>query len=223
MTEATDPDPMIWVNRITHYTNESPEQLLANPANFRRHPVDQKKVFNGVASEVGIVAPVIQNDRTGFLIDGHMRAEEAMMKGIPSLPVAHVDLSEDEEKKILAVLDAVSSMAFEDAAMKAELLRGLSTNDDDLAEYLARELERQEAEVGSGESLDDLGERYGAHDPTAFWPVIRIRVPDEVRARFISYFQSIPEATDHDKLSRMLDRVNAPHVDPDAVSEVSSD
>lgn len=221
MTETEAPP--IWVNRITHYTDEHPEQLAANPNNFRRHPIHQKKIFKGVASEVGIVAPVIQNDRTGFLIDGHMRIEEAMFLGIESIPVAHVDLSQEEEDKVIATLDAISAMAFEDAAQKAELLKGIESNDDDLSEYLARELERQMAEAEEQEGLDQLKERYGEHDPSAFWPVIRIRVPELTRVRFMAYFQSIEADADWKKLDILLDRLNAPFVSPDDVSEVSSD
>jgi hypothetical protein len=223
-TKAPEAEPAaIWVNRITHYSVEPTESLLYNPSNFRRHPVQQKRVFGGAASEIGLVAPIIQNDRTGYLLDGHMRVEEAMFRGIPELPVIHVDLSPEEEDVALATLDAISSMAFEDAAMKAELLKRTHSNDGDLSDYLARELERQQAEIESGEDLDALGEEYGEHDPTAFWPVIRIRVPDDVRARFISYFNAIPRPTDHEKLSAMLDVCRAPMVDPDDVSEVASD
>jgi len=219
----SDPGPEVWKSRITHYTMEAPDQLLANPKNFRRHPAHQKKILAGVAGTVGIVAPVIQNDRTGYMLDGHLRAEEAMERGVKELPVAHIDVSEEEETVLLATFDALGAMAFEDAAMKAALLKEASSTDDDLAEYFARELERQQAEAGFQEGVDALSTRYGVHDPTAFWPVIRLRVPDEVRARFISYFQSLPGPADHDRVTQLLDRLHAPHVDPDLVSEVSSD
>lgn len=213
----------VWTNRITHYSMEAPDQLLFNPKNFRRHPIHQKQILDAVAGEVGIVAPVIQNDRTGHLLDGHMRVEEAMHLGVDKLPVAHVDLSEEDEDKVLATLDAISAMAFEDPALKAELLKDIRTHDDHLSDYLEREYERQMAEAGSLESLDDLGERYGKHDPTAFWPVIRIRVPPETRARFINYFQGLSATTDEEKLNVMLDKLGAPYVSADAVSEVASD
>jgi hypothetical protein len=200
----------IWENRITHYSNESPDQLLANPKNFRRHPVHQRRIFDAVASEVGIVVPVIQNDRSGNLLDGHLRVEEAMKKGVKELPVAHVDLSEEEEDKVLATLDALSAMAIEDADLKAKLLAGLTTRDDDLAEYFARELERQQAEAISQGEIGDLTTQYWTHDPESFWPVIRLRVPDDVRARFMAYFEEIDADTDHEKLTIMLDRLDAP-------------
>lgn len=224
MTDAkTSAGVEVWANRITHYSQMAPDQLLANPKNFRRHPIHQKQILDAVAGEVGIVAPVVQNDRTGHLIDGHMRVEEAMRLGVSSVPVAHVDLSEEDEEKVLATLDAISAMAFEDPALKAELLRNIETNDDNLSDYLAREYERQMAEAESSESLDELGSRYGKHDPSAFWPVIRIRVPPETRARFVSYFQGIEAKTDDERLNVLLDRLGAPYVSADAVSEVASD
>lgn len=49
-----------WQNRITGYGSEAPDQLLANPRNWRTHPATQTDALAGVLSEVGVV----QNIRT---------------------------------------------------------------------------------------------------------------------------------------------------------------
>ena len=67
-----------WRNRIAGSGEESPDQLLANPRNFRRHPKHQQDALRGVLAEVGWVQDVIVNRTTGHLVDGHLRVELAM-------------------------------------------------------------------------------------------------------------------------------------------------
>ena len=100
-----------WRNRITRYSDEAPDQLLANPSNWRTHPGSQADALRGVMADVGIVQNVIANERSGFLVDGHLRVMEALKAGQPSIPVTWVDLSPEEEALILATLDPLSAMA----------------------------------------------------------------------------------------------------------------
>lgn len=119
----------MWQNRITHYGEEAPDQLLANPRNFRTHPAAQTDALAGVLSEVGVVQNVIVNARTGFVVDGHARIALALRTGQPTIPITYVDLSEDEEAVILATLDPLAAMAGTDAAKLDDLLRDVSTGD----------------------------------------------------------------------------------------------
>jgi S-adenosylmethionine:tRNA ribosyltransferase-isomerase len=68
----------MWNNRIVRYSEEAPDQLLANPRNYRTHPGSQAEALRGVLGSVGIVQNVIANERTGYLIDGHLRVMEAL-------------------------------------------------------------------------------------------------------------------------------------------------
>ena len=43
-----------WRNRIVGYSEEEPDQLLANPSNWRIHPAAQAEALKGVLAEVGI-------------------------------------------------------------------------------------------------------------------------------------------------------------------------
>ena len=120
---------MAWQSRIIGHGEEQPDQLLANPANWRIHPEAQQKALAGVLDEVGWVQDVIVNQRTGHLVDGHLRVALAMRRDEPSIPVVYVDLSEAEESVILATLDPLSAMAVADKGKLDELLRDVSTGD----------------------------------------------------------------------------------------------
>ena len=86
---------------------------------------------------VGYVAQVIVNQRTGHLVDGHLRVEEALSHGQPAIPVLYVDLSEDEERLVLASLDPLAAMATTDEAKLRELLAEVSVESEALAAMLA--------------------------------------------------------------------------------------
>lgn len=214
---------VVWRDRIVGLSDVSVDDLIPNPNNFRRHPIHQRTLFKDAVDEVGIVSPLFRNIRTGFLVDGHMRLEELKSAGVKTVKVLDIDVDEDEETTVLLTLDAVSAMAFEDALHKSEVLRLAKTGNAGLAEYYKRELERQEAEALSQRDMDEIAEEYGDHDPRAFWPVIRMRVSPDVRARFLNYFKGLPGETDNDRLDVLCDRLKAPYVEADEFAEVAGD
>ena len=122
-------DAITWQNRISRYGDEAPDQLLAHPLNFRVHPKPQEDALAGVLTEVGIVQNIIVNERTGHLIDGHLRVSLALRQNQPTVPVTYVDLSPEEEALILATLDPISAMAASDADKLRRLLDDVSTGD----------------------------------------------------------------------------------------------
>lgn len=101
-------------NRIVGQGQESPEQLLANPKNWRIHPNHQRTALLKVLDIVGWVSPVIVNQTTGHLIDGHLRVTVAMERDEQTIPVLYIALSEQEENVILATLDPIRSLAISD-------------------------------------------------------------------------------------------------------------
>lgn len=117
-----------WANRIVGHADVPPDQLLANPLNFRRHPVTQQDALSGVIGEIGFLDPVIAT-QDGTVIDGHLRVELALRQNVPTIPVTYVDLTEDEANLALATIDPISAMAFHDAAQLDALLREVSTDD----------------------------------------------------------------------------------------------
>jgi len=133
MGAATAP----WRNRIVGTGEEAPDQLVANPANWRRHPGGQRDALRGSLSEVGWVARVLINRTTGHIVDGHLRVELALARHEPSVPVTYVELSDQEERLVLASLDPIAAMASAEKDALASLLADLSVEDAGLASMLA--------------------------------------------------------------------------------------
>ena len=127
---------MDWKNRIVGYGEEAPDQLLANPRNFRTHPKSQQDALEGVLKEVGVVQNVLVNRQTGHLIDGHLRVELALRSGQPKVPITYVDLTEKEEAEVLATLDPIAALASADASKLEELLRSFESEDDAVRKLL---------------------------------------------------------------------------------------
>ncbi len=118
-----------WRNRIVGYSEEVPDQLLASPWNWRVHPKNQQDSLSGVLREVGLVQNVICNRTTGHVVDGHLRVSLAISEEQPTVPVTWVELSEDEERLILATIDPLSAMAATDRDQLDALLREVQTGD----------------------------------------------------------------------------------------------
>ena len=114
-----------WTNRIVSHGEEPPDKLIANPNNWRLHNASQQGALSQILGEVGLVQSVIVNRTTGHLVDGHLRVELAKAQGQPTIPVVYVELSEDEERIILATLDPIGAMAEVDRGELAELLEGI--------------------------------------------------------------------------------------------------
>jgi ParB-like chromosome segregation protein Spo0J len=115
---------------------EAPDQLLANPYNWRVHPQGQRRALAAALSEVGWVQSVIVNRRTGHVVDGHLRIALALERGEPEVPVVYVDLSEEEERLVLATLDPIGALAWGDGAKLGELLAALQVDQATLTRLL---------------------------------------------------------------------------------------
>jgi len=119
----------IWENRITRYGAAEPSQLLANPKNWRTHPQAQQDALEGALQKVGIVQNVVVNERTGRMIDGHLRVQMAIRSGQPAVPITYVDLSDSEEELILATIDPVTGLAGTDHKLLDSLITDIRLTD----------------------------------------------------------------------------------------------
>ena len=118
-----------WRNRIIGQGEEVPDQLLANPKNWRIHPKEQQEALGGVMERVGWVQQVVVNKRTGFVVDGHLRVSMAISRSEPMVPVVYVDLSEEEEALILATIDPLAALAKTDNDQLRDLVTDIGVND----------------------------------------------------------------------------------------------
>lgn len=146
-----------WENRIIATGEEDPEQLLANPANFRRHPKHQQDALRSVLDSVGWVQDIIVNRTTGHIVDGHLRVELALRHNAETVPVKYVQLSADEESLILATFDPIGAMAVADRDQWAALIETIETDD----EALQRVLDDVQAIEPSPGERDPLGDPDG--------------------------------------------------------------
>jgi len=158
-----------WRNRIVGHGEEEPAQLLANPLNFRVHPKPQQDALAGVLDQVGWVQDVIVNQRTGHVVDGHLRVSLAISREEPTIPVVYVDLDEHEERLILATLDPLAAMAATDSDKLSELLAEVSADDS-----------------STRAMLDQLAQDAGvlSENPTAEDPGAQIDRAEELRAKW---------------------------------------
>ncbi len=140
-----------WASRIVGEADVAPDQLLANPNNFRMHPAQQQNALADVLDKVGWVQRVVVNRRTGHVIDGHLRVEMAISQGEPSVPVVYVDLSLEEEKVALATFDPISAMATVDEAMLAALLNEITAESPDLVSLVEAVAEAASVDLGDVE------------------------------------------------------------------------
>lgn len=129
-----------WRSRIVGHGEEAPDQLLANPMNWRTHPGFQQNALSAVLDDVGIVQNIIVNRRTGHLVDGHLRVMLAMRSEQAMIPVVYVDLDEAEEAKILATLDPIGALAQTDQEILDGLLAGVNGSSNPALEKLLNKL-----------------------------------------------------------------------------------
>jgi hypothetical protein len=178
--EATTPEaPSDWQNRIVGSGTEDPEQLLANPRNWRIHPGEQQDRLKALLDRVGWVQNIIVNQQTGHVVDGHLRVGVAISEGIKEVPVVYVNLDEDEEAAVLAMLDPLAAMAATDEGALVGLLSDLQSPDLDELARSVHALKGQGSQAPSSgdiqaaaKKLQDQFDGAGAQDPGKHTTVI---------------------------------------------------
>lgn len=145
---------MKWKNRIIGHDLVNPKDIIPNPDNWRVHPVFQRESLNGVLDQVGWVQSVIVNKNTGNLVDGHLRVEEALNKN-EQVPVVYVDLTEEEEKLILATIDPIGSLATINNHILSELLGDIESDNENINELIESMKEKKVEPLKSFKELDE--------------------------------------------------------------------
>lgn len=117
-----------WKNRIVGHGVKPADQFAAHPNNPRRHPQPQRDAVRASLDTLGWIGVVIENVRTGYLIDGHERVMQALEDNV-DVPYIQVDLSEDEEAQALLTFDWITQMAQYDRDALDGLLRSVNSDD----------------------------------------------------------------------------------------------
>lgn len=176
--------PAPFRNRIVGYGDEAPDQLLANPRNWRIHPKHQQDAVAALLDTVGWVGEVTVNRATGFVVDGHLRVVLALRREEKTVPVKYVDLSPEEEALVLATLDPLSGMAATDTDLLRTLMGEVGERGADVASVLKSIQQSEGLLIAAPPSLTALAAAHGDPDDTLFWPVIRLAVPKVLYERF---------------------------------------
>jgi hypothetical protein len=159
-----------WTNSIVGFEAEvDAADLVAHPLNARLHPLGQRSALRYSLNRVGWVDAVKVNRRTGRIVDGHARVEEAVEAGA-SVPVLYVDLDEEQEKYVLATLDPISALATYDSDVLNDLMDELHVESDDILALLALHGLDKDPELSFGN--DD----EATPDESEFWPTLKFQV-----------------------------------------------
>lgn len=164
----------MWKNRIIRHGEASPDELLANPQNWRIHPREQQEMLAEILEEVGWLQEVIVNLRIGeewgngdrnveTMVDGHLRVILAIRKNERRVPVTYVDLNPQEEALALLFFDRLTAMAKQDEAKVVELIAEIDPNNPKIAAMLA-ELEASLDAAMRSKSEEEAPEDFGDVD-----------------------------------------------------------
>lgn len=201
-------DSKVWRNRIVGYSEEPPDQLLANPSNWRVHSERQQEAMAGALAEVGVVQNVVVNRTTGHVVDGHLRIALALRNGQPTVPVTWIEVSEAEERLILATFDPIGALAEMDAEALDALLQEVEADDDALRGLLDELADDAGLHADDPPTLDELADKYGEPGERDFWPVIRVVVAPETMERWQSLMAQIPTGDEAEKVRVLLAAVD---------------
>lgn len=147
-------------NRIIGHGEQPASEFQFNPLNWRRHPESQEAALRSILSSIGWVTGVVVNERTGNLIDGHGRIEAALKIEPASLiPFTKVDLSPEEEAKILLLFDPIGGMATTDEDAIRELMTIVGVEEDELLAALSS-VSPETVELSQEPNLNDPNFNY---------------------------------------------------------------
>lgn len=167
-------------DRIKELRRVKASEILPNPKNWRTHPKAQQEALQGLLAEIGFAGAVLAREtKQGLmLLDGHLRTETAKDA---TIPVLVLDVDESEADKILATFDPISAMANADANKLDELLRGVQTANEAVANMLT-----------------DIAEKAG---------IIEKEINTETNDQIKETFNVLIECKDEQQQSELLERL----------------
>jgi DNA modification methylase len=122
----------------------SPESLTPNVANWRIHTDEQKVLVGDSIDDPGIgwAGVCLYNQRTGNLLDGHLRRDHAFNSRLP-VPVLVGNWSPEKEAAIMVLLDQSTGMARPDTSKLLALFQRAAPPTERSLDILKRLTERQ--------------------------------------------------------------------------------
>lgn len=130
-----------WKSRVLGRADVDPRKLKDHPMNWRVHPTTQQQVMQDALERIGVIDDIIVNKRTGHIIDGHGRKDLAIKNEEPTVGVLYVDLSPEEERQALAIINPMAELAAVDPEKLGTLLGDVKRGEGPVDRLLA-ELEQ---------------------------------------------------------------------------------
>lgn len=160
-----------WQVRIVRTGEAAVRDILAHPLNARHHSFRQEQVLTAAIRGLGVIEEVIISDRSGLLLNGHLRLKIAQAEHQPTIPAIWVDVTEAEEALILSTFDALGAMAtISGKILEKTLDRVKAGRGDQLGAFL----DRLRSDGGAaGHGLMDPSPAGGAIEGTAPKPAFR--------------------------------------------------
>jgi hypothetical protein len=119
-----------WRDRRVGSGVKPAKDFLDNPLNYRIHTHLQEEAMDAILDEIGWVDDVKENVTTGHLVNGHMRVSRAYLRDPHEpVPVTYIELTEEEERKVLLTFDFIGTMIERDSAKVATLLADTRASD----------------------------------------------------------------------------------------------
>jgi ParB-like chromosome segregation protein Spo0J len=142
---------------VTRVLNEKIEQVALS--RLSEHPENPRRGDVGVIEESldehGFYGVIVAQRSTGHILVGNHRYKAAQAKGMTKLPVAWVDVDDDEARRILLVDNRASDVAGYDAKALSGMLQELKDSargfvgtgyDHDALRELLEKVKREEAD-----------------------------------------------------------------------------
>lgn len=106
-----------------------PSNLKPDPGNPRRITKRAAGKLRAGLEHFGLVEPLVLNERTGLLVSGHRRREQALELGLEEVPVVVVDLEPVEATALALLLNNAKAQGSWDTELLAARLEELEAVD----------------------------------------------------------------------------------------------
>jgi ParB-like chromosome segregation protein Spo0J len=183
--------------------------LIPNARNARTHSDGQVAQLAGSIREWGWTIPVLV-DEAGTLIAGHGRVLAAHQLGLDTVPVMVARGWSDAKKRAYMIAD---NRLTEIGGWDFDLLTvELGALDPDLRAAVGFTEAELAALLNNGGLPPDLDDMPDETDDKAFWPQIKVQVPDETFALWCRLVGEAPGAEEHERVAAVLEAVRWPAV-----------
>lgn len=145
---------LVWVD---------PKSITPNMRNWRIHTDDQRVLVGDLINGVGWADVCLFNRRTGEFVNGHLRRDIAIERGLDAIPVLVGDWSREEQDAIHASLDLSTGMAKTDVDKLMSLVKNAGAPTEAAGDILRRLAEKHGCvfEDDDADAAGDGGEPEG--------------------------------------------------------------